>query len=82
MRLGGRTDEIRLGYKISTLDAKVRVGDPGLPSLESTVGVVSLGWVHDQLDSVVVPRNWFRVELHPHLVFPESGHLRGAPRPS
>ncbi len=70
---GSRTHEIRLGYEISHLDARVRIGDPLLPSVEGTVEVASLGWIHDRLDSAVVPRSGFRVELRPNWYFQSPG---------
>ena len=77
---GSRTHEIRLGYEISHLDARVRIGDPLLPSVEGTVGVASLGWIHDRLDSAVVPRSGFRVELRPNWFFQSPGISGGFPQ--
>ena len=77
---GSRTHEIRLGYEISHLDARVRIGDPLLPSVEGTVGVASLGWIYDRLDSAVVPRSGFRVELRPNWFFQSPGISGGFPQ--
>ena len=77
---GSRTHEIRAGYEISNLDARVRIGSPLLPSLEGTVGVASLGWTLDRLDSAVVPRSGFRVELRPNWFFQSPGISGGFPQ--
>ena len=77
---GSRSDEIRLGYQLSHIDASVRIGDPLLPPLEGTISEASLGWVHDGLDSAVVPRSGLRVELRPSWFFQSPGISGGFPQ--
>ncbi|HUV12928.1 MAG TPA: patatin-like phospholipase family protein, partial [Acidobacteriota bacterium] len=50
---GLRSDEIRFGYAISSLDAGVKKGEPILPTLEGASGQFSLRWRHDSLDHPV-----------------------------
>ncbi len=77
---GSRTDEIRLGYQLSHIDASVRIGDPLLPSLEGTISAASLGWIHEGLDSSMVPRSGLRVELRPSWFFQSPGISGGFPQ--
>ncbi len=75
---GSRSDKIRLGYQLSHIDASVRIGDTLLPSLEGTISEASLGWVHEGLDSAVVPRSGLKVELRPSWFFQSPGISGGA----
>jgi NTE family protein len=59
---GFRSDEIRFGYAISSLDASVKKGEPLLPTLEGASGQFSLRWRHDSLDHPILPRKGWRLE--------------------
>jgi NTE family protein len=59
---GFRSDEIRFGYEISSLDASVKKGESILPTLEGASGQFSLRWTHDSLDHPIIPRKGSRLE--------------------
>lgn len=77
---GNKTDEIRLGYQISHLDADTRIGSPLLPTLEGPVGMTSLRWVHDGLDSSIIPRQGWRIRLEPRWYFQSPQVSGGFPQ--
>jgi NTE family protein len=57
----GSASELRIGYDIGVLDARVRVGAPVLPSLEGREHGARLRWVYDGHDDWIVPRRGTRV---------------------
>lgn len=50
----GRVSDVRLGVYVGNLDADVKVGDPGLPSIEGKETVAELNWRYDGQDSPVI----------------------------
>lgn len=50
----GRVSDVRLGVYVGNLDADVKVGDPGLPSIEGKETVAELGWRYDGQDAPVI----------------------------
>ena len=57
----GATSELRIGYDIGVLDARVQVGAPVLPRLKGREQVARVRWVHDGHDNWIVPRRGTRV---------------------
>jgi len=51
----GRDSDLRLGATVGRLDAEVKIGDPGLPSVTGKETVGHLTWRLDTQDSNVVP---------------------------
>jgi NTE family protein len=51
----GRDSDIRLGANIGRLDANVKIGDPGLPSVSGKETIAHLLWRLDTQDSAVIP---------------------------
>jgi NTE family protein len=52
-----RFSQIRVGYDAGYLETSLRVGDPVLPTPSGRVGISSIRFELDRLDSPVVPRN-------------------------
>ncbi len=71
--LGNRRDELRLGFQIAHSDARVVLGDPLLPSLDGVISKAYVGWIHDGLDSPIVPRKGLGVELSGSWFFRSPG---------
>ena len=57
----GATSELRIGYDIGVLDARVQVGPPALPRLQGREQVARVRWVYDGHDDWIVPRRGTRV---------------------
>ncbi|HSE39284.1 MAG TPA: patatin-like phospholipase family protein, partial [Acidobacteriota bacterium] len=55
----GTTGEVRLGYQIGRLKASREIGDPVLPELAGEESEVSLRFLHDNVDSAVIPTRGF-----------------------
>ncbi len=51
----GRESDVRLGVYLGRQDANVKVGDPGLPSIDGSESVAELNWRFDGQDSPVIP---------------------------
>jgi NTE family protein len=51
----GRESDVRLGVAVGRLNADIKVGDPGLPSIEGKETVAKLAWRYDGQDSPVIP---------------------------
>ena len=47
--------EIRIGYEVGNLNAKVRIGDPFLPELNGKVSEARFRWAYDGQDDPIVP---------------------------
>jgi NTE family protein len=58
----GRDSDLRLGATIGRLDANVKIGDPGLPSVAGKETIAHLTWRLDTQDSVVVPSRGIRAQ--------------------
>jgi outer membrane protein assembly factor BamA len=69
----GRLDEVRVGASWGRLDARVEVGDPGLPELRGQETRLHAAWTHDGQDSPIVPSRGTRVRtlLEHYLDAPE-----------
>lgn len=72
-----RDSELRLGIRAGHYDARVKVGNPGLPSLSGPETQVRLRGIYDSQDSPVVPSEGSRLELRARhtLQFPDAPML-------
>ena len=77
----GRNSELRFGYQLGTLSLAERIGSPVLPSLSGRVGISTVRYSLDRLDSPVIPRRgfalqftgqWFDASPNAPAGFPES----------
>jgi NTE family protein len=57
---GGRTDEIRFGYRISRLTASQSLGTPTFPEAAGVLSQFRLRWAHEGQDDAMVPRHGVR----------------------
>ena len=71
--LGSRRDELRLGFQIAHSDARVVLGGPLLPSLDGMISKAHVDWIHDGLDSPIVPRKGLGFELSGSWFFKSPG---------
>lgn len=55
------TDEFRIGYDFGHQKGTVRIGDPGLPEGGGKSSAAHLDWVHDSVDSAVIPTHGARI---------------------
>lgn len=53
----GRSGELRVGYDISDLRTSLQTGQPVLPTPQGRVGVSSIHYTLDKLDSAIVPHD-------------------------
>jgi NTE family protein len=58
----GRFSELRVGYEVGSLNTKLRLGTPQIPSVEGRVGQAHLHYLLDHTDDPVIPRRGFSVE--------------------
>jgi NTE family protein len=58
----GRFSELRVGYQVGSLNSKLRLGTPEIPSVEGRVGQSRLHYLLDHTDDPVIPRHGFRAE--------------------
>ncbi len=58
----GRFSELRVGYQIGSLNTKLRLGSPVIPSVEGRVGQTRLRYLLDHTDDPVIPRRGFSAE--------------------
>ncbi len=58
----GRFGELRVGYEIGSLNTKLRLGSPEIPSVEGRVGQTRLRYLLDHTDDPVIPRRGFSAE--------------------
>jgi NTE family protein len=65
----GTTSEVRLGYQVGHLKASREIGDPVLPELSGEESEVSLRFVHDNVDSAVIPTRGFLLASNLRYVF-------------
>ncbi len=68
-----RRSELRLGYRISHVDAEVRAGAPLLPALEGRVSQASLLWEFDGQNSPLVPSRGVRLSAEGRWFFDSPG---------
>jgi NTE family protein len=58
----GRFSELRVGYQVGSLNTKLRLGTPEIPSVEGRVGQTRLRYLLDHTDDPVIPRRGFSAE--------------------
>ncbi len=68
-----RRSELRFGYDLGNINARVRVGDPLLPALKGKVSDVSARYEFDGQDSAVVPSRGVRLRAEAHRFFASPG---------
>ncbi len=59
-----RFSEVRVGYEVGYLNAKLRLGTPEFSSLQGRVGAARLHYLMDHTDDPVVPRSGYSVETN------------------
>ena len=57
-----RFSEVRVGYEVGDLNAKLRLGTPEFPSTKGRVGATRLHYLMDHTDDPVIPRSGYSVE--------------------
>lgn len=57
-----RFSEIRFGYEVGTLDARLRLGTPEFSSISGRTGAARFRWLLDHTDDPVVPRQGVNAE--------------------
>src|SRR6266571_4560240 len=60
----GRFSELRVGYEVGSLNTKLRLGSPEIPSVEGRVGQTRLHYLLDHTDDPVIPRRGFSAETN------------------
>jgi NTE family protein len=58
----GRFSELRVGYEVGSLNTKLRLGTPQIPSVQGRVGQTRLRYLLDHTDDPVIPRKGFSAE--------------------
>lgn len=69
----GKRSEVRLGYEIANLSAKVRVGDPFLPEVTGDVREAKFRWRYDSQDDPVIPTRGVQTDFVARHVFETPG---------
>jgi NTE family protein len=57
-----RFSEVRFGYEVGTLDARLRLGTPEFASLSGRIGASRVRWLFDHTDDPVIPRSGVNAE--------------------
>ena len=73
----GRFSELRVGYEVGSLNTKLRLGSPEIPSVQGRVGQTHLRYLLDHTDDPVIPRRGFRAETN-FRWFDQSPGAKGA----
>jgi len=60
----GRSSELRVGYEVGSLNTKLRLGAPEIPSVAGRVGQARLHYLLDHTDDPVIPRRGFSAETN------------------
>ncbi|PYU50687.1 MAG: esterase [Acidobacteria bacterium] len=60
----GRFSELRVGYEVGSLNTKLRLGSPEIPSVAGRVGQAHLYYLLDHTDDPVIPRRGFSAETN------------------
>src|SRR5689334_6961021 len=60
----GRFSELRVGYEVGSLNTKLRLGSPEIPSVAGRVGQARLRYLLDHTDDPVIPRRGFTAETN------------------
>jgi NTE family protein len=58
----GRSSELRVGYEVGSLNTKLRLGAPEIPSVAGRVGQARLHYLLDHTDDPVIPRRGFSAD--------------------
>jgi NTE family protein len=58
----GRFSEVRAGYEVGSLSARLRLGTPLFPSVKGRVGAARLRYLMDRTDGPVIPRRGVSLE--------------------
>ncbi len=61
-----RFSEVRFGYEVGSLDARLRLGTPEFTSLSGRTGASRFRWLFDHTDDPVVPRSGVNAESNFH----------------
>jgi NTE family protein len=62
----GRFSQLRIGYETGSLNTKLRLGSPEIPSVNGRTGQVKLHYMLDHTDDPVIPRRGVRLESNFH----------------
>ncbi|MGH9545314.1 MAG: patatin-like phospholipase family protein [Terriglobales bacterium] len=57
-----RFSEVRFGYEVGTLDARLRLGTPEFSSISGRTGAARFRWLFDHTDDPVIPRRGVSAE--------------------
>ena len=57
-----RFSEVRFGYEVGSLDARLRLGTPEFASLSGRTGASRVRWLFDHTDDPVIPRSGVNAE--------------------
>ncbi len=57
-----RFSEVRFGYEVGSLDARLRLGTPEFTSLSGRTGAARARWLFDHTDDPVIPRSGVNAE--------------------
>ena len=68
-----RFSELRAGYEIGHLDARIKLGTPQFPSVEGRVGASEFRFATDHLDDPIIPRRGYLGDLTFHWVNTSPG---------
>jgi NTE family protein len=60
----GRFSELRVGYEVGSLNTKLRLGSPEIPSVAGHVGQTRVRYLLDHTDDPVIPRRGFSAETN------------------
>jgi NTE family protein len=60
----GRFSELRVGYEVGSLNTKLRLGSPEIPSVAGQVGQTRVRYLLDHTDDPVIPRSGFSAETN------------------
>jgi NTE family protein len=61
-----RFSEVRFGYEVGSLDARLRLGTPEFTSLAGRTGASRFRWLFDHTDDPVIPRSGVSAESNFH----------------
>jgi NTE family protein len=75
----GRFSELRVGYEVGSLNSKLRLGSPQIPSVAGHVGQTRLHYLLDHTDDPVIPRSGFSAETNFRWFDQSPGAKRGFP---
>ena len=74
-----RFSEVRFGYEVGTLDARLRLGTPEFSSISGRTGASRFRWLFDHTDDPVVPRSGVNAESNFHWYDTSPGQTNSFP---